>query len=124
MVPTVRLLGAAVLALALAGCGGAGAVGVRAGSTAPGSGAALAVGPGPQSDYRIAAQPPAGSCHYRSSNGQPLPDPRCTPGAVNPAVTQANLRQTLCRRGGYTASVRPPKGVTDAEKRLNAKSYG
>jgi len=45
-----------------------------------------------------------------------LPDPRLTPGAFSPAVTQQTLRATICRRG-YTASVRPPVAFTDALKR-------
>ncbi|MBF9068824.1 hypothetical protein I2501_12400 [Streptacidiphilus sp. NEAU-YB345] len=113
----------AVPLLLCAACGSGTSVTPAAPGSA-GGGAALAVGPGPQQEYRVAAQPAAGSCRYGSSDGQPLPDPRCTPGAVNPAVTQSNLRQTLCRRGGYTAGVRPPRQVTDAEKRLNARSYG
>lgn len=62
-------------------------------------------------------QPAAGSCHYRYLRGEPLGDPKCTPGAVSPAVTQANLKSTICRRGGYIS-------VTGREKRLNAASYG
>jgi hypothetical protein len=119
-VGVVRVVAAACL-LVLAGCGG----GDPRTAASSGSGGTLAVGPGPQREYRVAAQPPAGSCHYRTgANAQPLPDPRCTPGAVNPTVTEADLRQTLCRRGGYTAGIRPPKAVTDAEKRQNARSYG
>ncbi|MEY9850216.1 hypothetical protein [Streptacidiphilus sp. MAP5-3] len=117
------LLTVPLLFCAACGSGGSVAPAAPAASAASG-GATPAVGPGPQQEYRVAAQPPAGSCHYRSGDGQPLPDPRCTPGAINPAVTQANLRQTLCRHGGYTAGVRPPRQVTDAEKRLNARSYG
>ncbi|MFD8316153.1 hypothetical protein [Kitasatospora purpeofusca] len=88
------------------------------------SAGSLAVGPGPQATYTVAVQPPPGSCRYRYANGQPLPDPACTPGAVSPAVTQANLDSTICRKGGYTASVRPPVAVTDAEKRASAAAYG
>jgi len=33
--------------------------------------------------------------------------PRCTPGALNPAVTQARIGSTICR-SGWTATVRPP----------------
>ncbi|MFJ8364491.1 hypothetical protein [Streptomyces sp. NPDC093984] len=29
------------------------------------------------------------------------------PGATSPAVTQANLKSTICRKGGYTGGVRP-----------------
>ena len=50
-----------------------------------------------------------GHCSYRD-RGQ-LPDPRCTPGSVDPAVTQANLRSTICR-SGYTRTVRPPEPQT------------
>jgi hypothetical protein len=52
-----------------------------------------------------------------------LPDRTCTPGAVDPAVTQANLPQTLCRKGGYTASVRPPQPLTNAFKKLARSVY-
>lgn len=54
-----------------------------------------------------------GPCHTRH-NGQ-LPDPSCTPGAVDPAVTQADIQSTICR-AGYTASVRPPESQTEAFK--------
>jgi hypothetical protein len=48
----------------------------------------------------------------------------CTPGAISPAVTQANLASTICRKGGYTGGIRPSASVTGKEKVLNAKSYG
>ena len=38
------------------------------------------------------------------------------PGAVDPHVTQATIHDTICQRG-YTATVRPPRKVTDAIKR-------
>lgn len=44
-----------------------------------------------------------------------LPDPSCTPGAIDPAVTQANIGSTICRVG-YTDSVRPPESQTEAFK--------
>lgn len=53
----------------------------------------------------------SGQCRF---SGQ-LPDPQCTPGAIDPAVTQADIRQTICVRG-YTATVRPPVSETDAFK--------
>ncbi|MGW3201206.1 hypothetical protein ACWDBD_43000 [Streptomyces sp. NPDC001118] len=82
------------------------------------------MGAGPQSKYTVQQQPPAGSCHYRYENGEPLQDLKCTPGATSPAVTQANLAQTICRKGGYTKDIRPPAAITGKEKRLNAASYG
>ncbi len=50
-----------------------------------------------------------GHCSYRD-HGQ-LPDPRCTPGSVDPAVTPADIRSTICKRG-WTATVRPPESQT------------
>lgn len=88
------------------------------------SGSSIAVGAGPQSTYTVQKQPPAGSCHYRTEKGEPLPDRTCTPGAISPAVTQANLKTTICRKGGYTKGIRPPVSVTSQEKKLNAASYG
>jgi hypothetical protein len=54
-----------------------------------------------------------GHCAFRD-HGQ-LPDPRCTPGAVDPNVTQGNLRSTICHPG-YTKTVRPSSSVTDRFK--------
>jgi len=82
------------------------------------------VGEGPQKKYSVRQQPAAGSCHYRYEHGEPLEDRTCNPGAVSPAVTQANLATTICRKGGYTGGIRPPASVTGKEKALNAKSYG
>ncbi|MYV44240.1 hypothetical protein [Streptomyces sp. SID2888] len=101
----------------------------RAGSsgTAAGGGSSagsIPVGAGPRTRYTVQEQPAAGSCHYRYKKGEPLPDPKCTPGATSPAVTQANLSSTICREGGYTKGIRPPVSVTSKEKRLNAASYG
>ena len=38
------------------------------------------------------------------------------PGAVNPDVTQANIASTVCV-AGYTGTIRPPVGYTNALKR-------
>lgn len=51
------------------------------------------------------------------------PDPRLTPGAVNPAVTQATIHQTICV-SGWTATVRPPASYTTALKREQIAAYG
>lgn len=53
-----------------------------------------------------------GQCHAgTAADGQPLPDPACTPGGIDPSVTQANVATTICR-SGYTATVRPPASDT------------
>ena len=54
-----------------------------------------------------------GHCAYRD-HGQ-LPDPRCTPGSIDPAVTQADIRSTICK-SGYTKKVRPPESQTERFK--------
>ncbi|MGW1807139.1 hypothetical protein [Streptomyces sp. NPDC002078] len=99
---------------------GASGTAVPAGS----AGLQIAVGAGPQTTYTVQQQPPAGSCHYRFEKGEPLEDPKCTPGAISPAVTQATLASTICRKGGYTKNVRPPEAITRKEKLANAASYG
>ncbi|MEU4116326.1 hypothetical protein AB0F71_17735 [Kitasatospora sp. NPDC028055] len=53
----------------------------------------------------------------------PLPDPSCTPGAYNPAVTQATIGQTICV-SGWTATVRPPTSYTNALKTQQIAQYG
>jgi len=68
--------------------------------------------------------PAAGRCHARQAANGVLPDPACTPGAVDPHVTDATLESTVCRRGGYTSTVRPPTSVTNSEKRLAQAAYG
>lgn len=49
-----------------------------------------------------------------------LPDRRCSPGAYDPAVTQANIQTTICV-SGYTATVR---NVPTSEKNAVYKEYG
>jgi len=53
-------------------------------------------------------EPVAGSCHVRMSpTGYPLPDPVCTPGAINPTVTAAVIKDpsftTKCLRNVATS---------------------
>jgi hypothetical protein len=89
-------------------------------------GAAVAevpVGPGP-TNYTEQPQPAPGTCHYRTAaDGETLPDPNCTPGAISPKITQDTLATTICKTG-YTKSIRPPASITKAEKRANATAYG
>ena len=63
------------------------------------------VGPGP-TNYTEQPQPAPGTCHYRTAaDGETLPDPNCTPGAISPKVTQDTIATTICRTG-YTKSIR------------------
>jgi hypothetical protein len=75
------------------------------------------------SNYAVQRQPSAGSCHAIGSGLYSRPDPRCTPGALNPQVTQATIDSTICR-AGWTSLVRPPESVTEAEKRASMAAYG
>jgi hypothetical protein len=71
----------------------------------------------------VQPQPPPGTCHVRGSYPFTMPDPRCTPGALNPAVTQATIAKTICRRG-YSSGIRPSTSVTGPEKRASIRAYG
>jgi hypothetical protein len=71
----------------------------------------------------VQPQPPAGSCHVRGHYPFNMPDQRCTPGALNPAVTQATIHKTICRRG-YSSSIRPSPSVTGPEKLASIRAYG
>jgi hypothetical protein len=53
------------------------------------------------------------SCHARDVGK--LPDPACTPGSVDPAETQKNIKSTICV-SGWTATVRPPESQTNYAK--------
>ena len=52
-----------------------------------------------------------------------LPDPRCTPGAINPEVNQSDIYSTICVRG-WTATVRPNETYTEDLKKLQIGYYG
>jgi hypothetical protein len=64
-----------------------------------------------------------GSCHARGPGLFTLPDPYCTPGAIDLAVSQQAIESTICRRG-FTASERPPEWVSETEKRASLAAYG
>jgi hypothetical protein len=65
-----------------------------------------------------------GPCHVRGTFPYQLPDPSCTPGSIDPAVTQENIHQTICV-SGYTAKIRPPADATDNFKYSEAyPAYG
>jgi hypothetical protein len=71
----------------------------------------------------VQRQPAPGSCRARGSGLFSLPDPHCTPGAISPAVTQADIQSTICSYG-YTETVRPPESVTEPEKEASHAAYG
>ena len=104
------------IALALTGCGAA------ADATPPvGATGAPVVAAAPQQGPDVAAYTPApaGSCQEHAG----LPDPTCTPGAVDPRVTQDDVGSTICTRG-YSRGVRPAESVTEPIKRERMAAYG
>jgi hypothetical protein len=63
--------------------------------------------------------PPAHPCNTRMSNGFPLPDPACTPGAVNPTLTVDVLRNPEFRTGCVRSHA-----TTEEEKAITYEWYG
>jgi len=58
---------------------------------------------------------------HRAGHGI-LADPARTPGVLNPDVTQANIRETICKTG-WTRTVRPPTDYTNALKLRQMRAY-
>lgn len=76
--------------------------------------AALTVGGVPRAEGAYAADFPASLAE---------PNARMTPGAINPAVTQANIHSTICVKG-YTRAIRPDERYTERLKRRQIAAYG
>src|SRR5689334_22685356 len=70
-----------------------------------------------------AATPGAALASSCSTAYLPLPDPDCTPGAYNSAVTQSTIGSTICV-SGWTATVRPPTSYTNPLKVQGIADYG
>ncbi len=60
-------------------------------------------------------------CHIQADSQ--LPDPACTPGSVDPKVTQATIDTTICV-SGWTKTVRPPVSETSKAKTYMYTAYG
>jgi hypothetical protein len=60
------------------------------------------------------------TCHVVSGS---RPDPACTPGSIDPAVTQADIATTICK-SGYTSAVRPSSSETNKAKKSLYTAYG
>ncbi|CAN5614211.1 hypothetical protein BH10ACT11_BH10ACT11_06030 [soil metagenome] len=73
------------------------------------------------SSQRCGLVPAPDSCSLREKGL--LADPHCTPGAIDPRVTQQNLGRTICRSGGYTDTVRPPTSYTTPLEFRLIRSY-
>jgi hypothetical protein len=75
------------------------------------------------SGHIVQHQPPPSSCHAIRAGLYSRPDWRCTPGTVNPAVTQTTIGSTICRPG-WTSTVRPRVSITEPEKFASMAAYG
>ena len=104
----MKRLAVAVAVAVLTGCGSTPAVVTVPAGTTP-------------AVVEVAARAPVVPAHC-VAHGL-LPDPVCTPGATNPAVTQATIHRTICVRG-WAATVRPPLSYTEPLNRLRVKAYG
>jgi hypothetical protein len=85
--------------------------------------AASALAVSSASGSTVQPQPAPGSCDATGSGEYSEPDAACTPGALNPAVTQATIGQTICV-SGYTTNIRPSTSITDPEKLARMGAYG
>jgi hypothetical protein len=70
----------------------------------------------------VQRQPTPGACRAIGRGLYSRPDRHCTPGTVNPAVTQATTDATICR-SGWTSTVRPPVSITEPEKLASMAAY-
>jgi hypothetical protein len=61
--------------------------------------------------------------HGGHAAGAVVADPIRTPGVLNPDVTQATIRSTICVHG-WTRTVRPPVEYTNALKARQMRRYG
>jgi Excalibur calcium-binding domain len=95
----------------------------RSSSPRPRSGSGSGLVSSTASGHAVQPQPAAGSCHASGHGELVMPDPHCTPGAVNPAVTQATIDRTICV-SGYTKTIRPSESITEPEKLASMAAYG
>jgi hypothetical protein len=51
------------------------------------------------------------------------PNKDITPGAINPDVTQDNIKSTICK-SGFSSSIRPPVSYTTKLKKIQIQQYG
>jgi hypothetical protein len=69
---------------------------------------------------------PATGESIRAHGGPPdiYPDPERTPGAINSAITQENIRETICNPRWSTKSIRPEESYTHRLKVEQINEYG
>jgi hypothetical protein len=72
----------------------------------------------------VISSPEAAFAAAQTCSEQPggLPDPTCTPGALNPDVTPSTIDTTICV-GGYSRSIRPSTSFTNKLKAKQMIAY-
>ena len=78
----------------------------------------LSLSPIPLSSFTSYVIP--SECHIVDGS---LPDPKCTPGSINPSVNQNNIKNTICVPG-FSKTIRPPVSYTNPLKVNLMYSYG
>jgi hypothetical protein len=73
--------------------------------------------------FTLAVVALAPSCSRHSSRPVVRASWTLTPGALNAAVTQANIRDTICVHG-WTGTIRPATSYTNELKRAGMQAYG
>ena len=80
-------------------------------------------------DHKTYGQYAGGSGYRDDGRAEPapaseaMPNPELTPGVANPAVTQENIDETICRPG-FSRSIRPPEEYTYHIKVDAIRQYG
>jgi len=69
--------------------------------------------------FKSVTLPPAGGCTAKESRGHLIPDPRCSPGAVNPTLTLKMLKTK-----GFTTKCVRNLTTSPAQKAQTYKWYG
>ena len=72
----------------------------------------------------VHSQPAQGSCHAIGTGRYSRPDRACTPGSLNPAVTQATIDRTICASRAGPRRCAPRRSITEQEKAASIAAYG
>lgn len=104
------------------GCASTGPAGSAAAPASPTATASMLPQVPADRSHHVSGAVPA-HCTLRHEGRDPLPDPRCTPGAVDPEVTQATIATTICVPG-WTTRVRPSSSQTRPVKSALMAAYG
>lgn len=78
---------------------------------------------GPRAPVPNASQTASAAEGSPSPRPVALPDPKRTPGSINPSATQNNIDATVCK-SGWASSQRPPAAYTNALKLVQIAQYG